>query len=431
VIDRARAVETLAAEEFDAVVIGGGLTGAGVALDAAARGLSVALVERHDFASGMSSRSPKLLDGGERELMLELVPRLVRPLRLILPGGRETAAAVVTDDVRLVLTLLGAAERHGAVCANRLEVVRVVERDGRVAGVRVRDRERDGAFTVASTAVIDATGGAARRRRTAHILLAPDRVRLNGAGVALPLGGFALPWLGRVLVGPADGDSAGDTRPHEEEIGRLLTSVNSRFGTGLDPDAVAAAICGLRAARPELRAGASGAITVTGGSLTTWRLLAKRCVDVLLECDGWVAPCRTDRLALAPEHGPPPGDPTGAHLVARYGAHAVEVQRLGAGGEPIVPGLPDLLAEATYAARFEQARSVGDVLLRRTRVGLLAAREACDPRSTVALRVAQAIAPALGWTGHRIEAEVVAWRREAQADGLVPDAVKNPFKARP
>ena len=90
-IDRARAVETLAAEEFDAVVIGGGLTGAGVALDAAARGLSVALVERHDFASGMSSRSSKLLDGApadERDLMLALAPRLVRPLGLVLPGGQ-------------------------------------------------------------------------------------------------------------------------------------------------------------------------------------------------------------------------------------------------------------------------------------------------------------------------------------------------------
>ena len=106
------------------------------------------------------------------------------------------------------------------------------------------------------------------------------------------------------------------------------------------------------------------------------------------------------------------------------GAAAAEVERLAAslprGGEPIVPGLPDLLAEATYAARVEQARSVADVLLRRTRVGLLAAREACDPRSAVALRVAQAMAPALGWTDHRIEAEVLAWRREAQAEGPAP-----------
>ena len=299
--------------------------------------------------------------------------------------------AAVTDDVRLVLTLIGEAERYGAVCANRLEAVEVVERDGRVAGVRLRDHERDGGFTVAAAAAIDATGAAVavRRRRTAHILLAADRLPLNGAGVALPLGGFALPWLGRVLVGPADGEHRGDpddARPHEDEIDRLLARVNSHFGTALDRDAVAAATCGLRAARPELHAGEGGAITVTGSELTTWRLLAKRGVDVLLEREGWVAPCRTHRLELAPEHGPPPGDPTRAHLVARYGARAAEVQRLAAGlprgGEPIVPGLPDLLAEATYAARVEQARSVADVLLRRTRVGLLAAREACDPRSS-------------------------------------------------
>jgi glycerol-3-phosphate dehydrogenase len=421
-MDRARAVETLAAEEFDVAVIGGGLTGAGVALDAAARGLSVALVERHDFAAGTLST---LLDGRERDLVLELAPRLVRPLKLILPSGRTITATAVTDDVRLVLTLIGKAERHGAVCANRLEAVGTVERDGRIAGVRVRDRERDGSFTVASAAAIDTTGVAARRRRIAHILLAADRVPLNGAGVALPLGGFALPWLGRVLVGPADSGSAEDTRPRDDEIDRLLERVNSHFGTALDRDAVVAATCGLRADRAALHVADGGTITVTGSEL------AQRCVDVLLEQDGRVAPRRTHRLQLAPEHEPPPGDPTQAHLVARYGARAAEIRRLAAGGEPIVPGLPDLLAEATYAARFEQARSVGDVLLRRTRVGLLAAREACDPRSTVARRVAQAMAPALGWTGHRIEAEVVAWRREAQADGLVPDAVKDPFNARP
>ena len=414
------------------MVIGGGLTGAGVALDAAARGLSVALVERHDFASGMSSRSSKLLYGGltyERDLMLALAPRLVLPLGLVLPGGRQTATAAVTDDARLVLALIGEAERQGAVCANRLEAVEVVERHGRVAGVRLHDHERDGGFTVAATATIDATGAAAslRRRRTAHILLAADQVPLNGGGVALPLGGFAFPWLGRVLVGPADGEHLGDpdeARPRGDEIDRLLAGANSHFGTTLDRHAVVAATCGLRAARPELHAGGSDAITVTGSELTTWRLLAKRCVDVLLERQGSVAPCRTHRLEFAPEHGPPPADPTRAHLAARYGAQSAEVERLAVGcprgGEPIVPGLPDLLAEATYAASFEQARSVGDVLLRRTRVGLLAAREACDPRSVVALRVAQAMAPALGWTDRCIESEVIAWRREAQAEGLVP-----------
>jgi glycerol-3-phosphate dehydrogenase len=432
VIDRTRAVETLAAEEFDAVVIGGGLTGAGVALDAAARGLSVALVERHDFASGMSSRSSKLLHGEpahERDVMLALAPRLVRPLGLVLPGGRQTTPAAVVDDARLVLTLIGEADRRGAVCANRLEAVEVVERDARITGVRLHDHERDGGFTVATAAVIDATGApaTARRRRVAHILLAADRLPLNGSAVTMPRGAFALPWLGRVVAGPADSEHLGEpdeARPLERDIQQLLAVVNSHFGTALEEDAVVAATCGLRVARPELHTSDSGVVTVTGSELTSWRLLAKRCVDVLLERDGRVAPCRTHRLELAPGHGPPSPDPIRAHLIARYGAQAGEVLRLAVacphGGEPIVPGLPDLFAEATYAACSEQARSVGDVLLRRTRVGLLAAREACDPRSTVGLRVAQAMAPALGWTDRRIEAEVVAWRREAQAEGLVP-----------
>jgi glycerol-3-phosphate dehydrogenase len=87
------------------------------------------------------------------------------------------------------------------------------------------------------------------------------------------------------------------------------------------------------------------------------------------------------------------------------------------GGEPIVGGHPDLLAEATYAARNEQARSVGDVLLRRTRLGLVAPAAACDP--AVARRVARAIATELGWNERRIEAEASAWSHEARSEGLV------------
>src|ERR1700712_2739058 len=102
-IDRATAVTALAAEEFDVVVVGGGITGAGVALDAATRGYSVALVERHDYASGTSSRSSKLVHGGlrylqnfdlglvrealiERQIMVGLAPHLVKPLPLIVPA---------------------------------------------------------------------------------------------------------------------------------------------------------------------------------------------------------------------------------------------------------------------------------------------------------------------------------------------------------
>src|SRR5438445_11917805 len=102
-IPRARAIEALQSERFDLVVVGGGITGAGLALDAASRGYSVALVEKADFASGTSSRSSKLVHGGlrylqsfdlglvreallERQLMVKLAPHLVRPLQLVVPA---------------------------------------------------------------------------------------------------------------------------------------------------------------------------------------------------------------------------------------------------------------------------------------------------------------------------------------------------------
>ena len=229
-LPRAEAIAALSEEEFDVVVVGGGITGAGVALDAAARGFSVALVEKTDYAAGTSSRSSKLVHGGlrylqkfdlglvreallERQLMVKLAPHLVRPLPLVVPAfddeapnrmlglglnmydvlsmdklrrrrrgkgndeepgadtweewspdrhrtitGEEVAELLPalaakdptsgylfydcqTDDARLVLTVLGEAERFGAICANGLEVVELAEEGGRAAGVVVVDSD--------------------------------------------------------------------------------------------------------------------------------------------------------------------------------------------------------------------------------------------------------------------------------------------------
>ncbi len=126
-------------------------------------------------------------------------------------------------------------------------------------------------------------------------------------------------------------------------------------------------------------------ITITGGKLTTWRRMAKLAVDRLVEREAREAPCRTHEIQLGQAvavadlprvEGVP--DSSYAALAARYGYAAHEVLAIAAErgelAQPIVPGLPDLLAEVALAARREQARSVGDVLLRRTRLGLLAAR---------------------------------------------------------
>ena len=248
-LPRADAVATLASEPFDVLVIGGGITGAGVALDAATRGYSVALVERADFASGTSSRSSKLVHGGlrylqnfdlglvreallERQINVNLAPNLVRPLRFVVPafdGARldrvvglglnaydvmavdrlrrrrrvrdeadwsparhrvisgpdvlELLPALAdrtptggylfydcqTDDARLVLTVLAEAERFGAVFANRLEAVGLLEERGRAIGAVLRDAESGATLEVRATNVVNATGVWADRLRPAEL----------------------------------------------------------------------------------------------------------------------------------------------------------------------------------------------------------------------------------------------------------------------
>jgi glycerol-3-phosphate dehydrogenase len=541
---RDRAVDTLATERFDLVVIGGGITGAGVALDAAARGFSVALVERADYASGTSSRSSKLVHGGlrylqnfdlglvreallERQLLVKLAPHLVRPLQLVVPafdgarpdrlvglglnmydvmaaprlralrGGRRHEAGAngesdwsperhrvipgdevvrllpalerreptggylfydcQTDDARLVLTVLAEAERFGAICANRVEVVELFEEDERTAGVKVKDAATGAEFVVHADNVINATGVWADRirpdelhseaevptirpSRGTHITLAHDDLPLV-AGAIVPAGEgrtiFALPWLGRSLIGTTDNNYEGElehVRPSDQDVGYLLDAVNVFFGTyaGVRPlistgDTRKSVDISRKA---ELYETSSGLITITGGKLTTFRRMAKMAVDRLVERDGRQAPCRTQEIPLGQpiEPGTLPvvegvSDESRAALAGRYGHLAERVLATAAErgelAQPIVEGLPDLLAEAPYAARNEQALSVGDVLLRRTRLGLLAARELCDPEGAAPRRVARALAPELHWDDRRVEDEVRGFLTEAAAEGLV------------
>jgi glycerol-3-phosphate dehydrogenase len=554
VIARADALAALASETFDVVVVGGGITGAGVALDAASRGYSVALVEKADFASGTSSRSSKLVHGGlrylqnfdlglvreallERQLMVKLAPHLVRPLPLLvaafdgarpdrlvgvglnlydvmavdrlrgrrgrgsdgatdwspdrhrivdgdevvehLPAlaAREPSSGYLfydcqTDDVRLVLTVLGEAERFGAVCANGLEVIDLLETGGRSSGVRVVDALTGEAFEVRADNVVNATGVWADRLRPeelhdeaevprirpsrgTHITLARDTLPLVG-GAIVPAGAgrtiFALPWLGATLVGTTDNDyDAADldhVRPAEEDVAYLLDAINGFFATELRPGDLTGAFAGVRplistgdpkksvdiSRKAELYETSSGMITITGGKLTTWRRMAKLAVDRLVEREARDAPCRTHEIPLGQavdegELSRVEGVPDEAYvqLAGRYGHAAHDVLAIAAErgelAQPVVEGGPvDLLAEVVFAARREQARSVGDALLRRTRLGLLAAPEVADPSGTTARRVARAMAPEVGWDERRVEAEARAFLDEAAAEGIVAAA---------
>jgi len=539
VIDRSSALTALAAEEFDVLVVGGGITGAGVALDAATRGYSVALVEMNDYAAGTSSRSSKLVHGGlrylqnfdlglvreallERQTLVALAPHLVRPLKLVVPAfdgerpdrlvgvglnlydvmsvdrlrgrrrarnsgeswspdrhrvitgeevvellpalaGREPTSGYLfydcqTDDVRLVLTVLAEAERFGAVLANRVMVTDVVE-----GGVRATDRESGETLQITAANVINATGVWADRLRPheledeaevptirpsrgTHVLVDFADLPLI-AGAIVPAGGgrtiFALPWLGRTLIGTTDNDYEGELdhiRPAEEDVEYILHATNEFFRTALGAADLVGAYAGVRplistgdpkksvdiSRKAELYETSSGMITITGGKLTTWRRMAKLAVDRLVERDARYAPCRTHEIPLGQAIEPSALDrvegvpeDSYAPLAARYGHAALDVLRIaGERGElaqPVVPGLPDLLAEVAYAARREQARSIGDVVFRRTRLGLLAAREAS---ADGARRIAATLGGELGWDAARTDAELESFAVEVAAESM-------------
>lgn len=559
-IARRDALSTLAADPFDIVVVGGGITGAGVALDAATRGYSVALVEKADFASGTSSRSSKLVHGGlrylqnfdlglvreallERQLNVKLAPHLVKPLPLVvaafenqrldrltgvglnlydvmsvdkLRGRRrrespeedgmadwapdrhrtisgdevlERLPALAnrdtpptsgylfydcqTDDARLVLTVLQEAERFGAVCANGLEVTSLLEESGRTAGVHVRDAATGERFAIRADNVVNATGVWADRLRPGeledeaevpvirpsrgtHVTLRHEQLPLL-SGAIVPAGGgrtiFALPWLGGTLLGTTDNDFDPDAplehiAPADSDVAYLLEATNGYFGTSLRPGDLSGAYAGVRplistgdpkksvdiSRKAELYETSSGMITITGGKLTTWRRMAKMAVDRIVEREQRDAPCRTHEIPLgqgvqAHELPRVEGVPEAAYaqLAGRYGHTAHDVLQIaatsGALAQPVVddgPGAPvDLLAEVVHAARHEQARSVGDALLRRTRLGLTAGRSVAASDGEIARRVATAMAPELGWDAARIEAEAQAFLVEAAAEGIV------------
>ncbi len=377
-----------------------------------------------------------------------------------------------TDDSRLVMTVLQEAERFGAVCANGLEVTSLVEEMGRAAGVNVTDTATGESFEVRATNVINATGVWADRLRPGelhdeaevprispsrgtHITLRHDQLPLI-SGAIVPAGGgrtiFALPWLGGTLIGTTDNDydpeaSLEHIAPADEDIEYLLDATNGYFGTNLTASDLTGAYAGVRplistgdprksvdiSRKAELYETSSGMLTITGGKLTTWRRMAKMTVDRLVERDARDAPCRTHEIPLgqaitADELPRVEGVPEGAYqqLAGRYGHAAHEVLAIAAErgelAQPVVAdaggGPPyDLLAEIVHAARHEQARHLGDALLRRTRLGLTAARAVTSPETTE--RVARTMGAELGWDEARITQEMASWQAESAAEGIV------------
>jgi glycerol-3-phosphate dehydrogenase len=550
---RAAAAEAIAGRHFEVVVIGGGITGAGVALDAASRGYSVALLERGDYAVGTSSRSSKMVHGGlrylqnfdlglvreallERQLMVQLAPHLVYPTPFLVAAlgeerrdrrvgvalnmydvmastrvgrsrrqlrakqededfywspdrhrtiDREEVLEMVpalaardpkdaylfydcqTDDVRLVLTVLGEAERFGAVSLNGADVTEVLFDDGRAAGVAFVEADSGERIELRADNVVNATGVWADRirpeevvgeedvprispSRGTHLLLDQADLPMGHAACIVPAGEgrmiFSLPWYGRTLVGTTDNDFDGDIthpRPGGEDVGYLLEAVNEFFGTSLGDSDLVGAYAGVRpliasgdprksvdiSRKAELYETSSGMLTITGGKLTTWRRMAKQTVDRLVEREGREAPCHTAEIPLGMEARPEDleapdgvGEEALSQLAFRYGHAARAVLDLAREdpklARPIVADRPDLLAEVAIAARREQARSVADVLLRRTRLGILAAPRLRDAGSVRS--VAEVLGAELGWSRRRVRQEAEAWPSVAAVEGIDP-----------
>lgn len=485
------------------IVIGGGATGLGVALDATLRGLSVLLLESNDFAGGTSSRATKLVHGGvrylaqgnihlvrealhERSALLRNAPHLARPLSFIMPGyklwelpfygiglkaydalagsaslgptqclGRRRTIEILPgvraeglkgsiqywdgqfDDARLAVTLARTAAAQGALLLNYCPVVDLLHEQGRLAGVRCQDSLGGSSYEVRARCVVNATGvwvdelrhqdGAARGREPApmvvpsqgvHVVV--DRDFLPGEHALLvprTQDGrilFAVPWLGKVILGTTDTprhDLAREPRPFGHELAFILDESAKVLRRAPQRGDIRSIWVGLRplVRPPDDEAGdtkaisrehtvlvsLSGLVTVTGGKWTTYRAMAE---DVLNQCvaSALLDPlpvCQTAdfRLVGAPGQGiSPRASLTHTPDLQEYGSEASWVASLPGADMTLAPGLTEAMVR--FAARYEYARTVEDVLARRHRMLFLDAMLAAD----LAPRVADILREELG-----------------------------------
>ncbi len=467
---------------WDMVVIGGGATGAGIAVDAASRGYSVVLLEQNDFGQGTSSRSTKLVHGGvrylqqgdialviealrERGIMRRNAPHLVFDAPFVVPNyhwweapfygtglklydllagrhgfgrsrlltRRELLRRIPTlepaglrggvlyhdgqfDDARLLINLIQTAIERGACAVNYCRVEAVAHDEaGRACGVEAIDTESGRQLSVRARCVINATGAfcdSVRRmdQPDAPALIAPsqglhivlDRSFLPGdTAIMVPRTRdgrvmFAIPWQGHTLVGTTDNpidEAVLEPAPLEGEIDYILQTAAPYLSRDPAPADILSVFAGIR---PLVKAGdaaataalsrdhtihisPSGMLTIAGGKWTTYRRMAQDCIDRAASIAALPSrPCITQML---PIHGHLPHDDRHDEL-SGYGADAPLLRRLMQQRPELTrrlhPDLPVRAVQVVWAARREMARTVEDVLSRRTRVLPLNARAAAQ-----------------------------------------------------
>ncbi len=488
-------------EPFDLVIVGGGATGVGTAVDAASRGFRVLLVEQSDFGKGTSSRSTKLVHGGvrylqqgnvalvmealrERGILLRNAPHLVRDQAFVVPNyawweapfygiGMKVYDALATrygfgrsrhlspeevlrriptleteglrggvlyydgqfDDARLLVNLVQTAAKQGAKLLNHCPCTGLsFDEAGFVNGVRIRDAESGAETTVRARVVVNATGAwvdGVRRMaepdaapmiapsQGVHVVL--DRRFLPGdAAIMVPRTSdgrvmFAIPWHDHVVVGTTD--TAIETpelepRAHEEEIAFLLETAAQYLHEDPTRDDVKAVFTGIR---PLVRAtegastaqlsrdhtihvGPTGLLTICGGKWTTYRKMAEDCVDHAIQLGGLdERTCITRTLNIHGYHR----NASRFGALAGYGSDAPALKAMiraePALGEALSDALPVVAAQVVWGVREEMARTLDDMLARRTRALQLDARAALAMAAPVASIMARELGRDAAW----------------------------------
>ena len=472
--------------EWDIVVVGGGATGVGVAIDAASRGHDTLLLEGSDFGKGTSSRSTKLVHGGvryleqgnvslvmealkERGIMRQNAPHLVSDLEFLVPNydwweapfygiglklynilsgkygfgpskilsREETIGRLPTikkeglrsgviyfdgqfDDARLLINMVATAAKQGATLVNYCPVTAFTKgHDGFVSGVIATDDETGEKFSAAAKVVVNATGPFTDKLReladpNASKMIAPsqgihlvfDRSFLPGdIAMMVPHTSdgrvmFAIPWHDHTVVGTTDtpiAEPVEDPSPMEQEIEFILKTASLYLHKAPTRDDVLSVYTGIRplvkaanssntatlSRHHTIHIDESGLLSIAGGKWTTYRNMAEDCVNhaailgKLPERE-----CHTKRLNI---HGFHTQAWIFGHLSV-YGSDAPSIQDLMRAqpelGERLTPALPYIGAEVVWAARHEMARTVEDLLARRTRALFLNFAAASDAAPT-------------------------------------------------
>ncbi len=500
---------------WDVLVIGGGATGLGAAVEAASRGYRTLLVERFDFAKGTSSRSTKLVHGGVRYLeqlnitlvtdalrerghMLRNAPHLVHDQQFVVPaysyaslpyygfglkvyewlsgklslGRSEILSANSTieklpgirreglrggilyhdgqfDDSRYAIALLRTLQDLGGTAINYVEAVGLLENNGKVSGIKGRDVETGAEFDVQAKSVINACGvfveGTLAMDHQKHDKLVavsqgthfvlPHSFLPGDTALMIPKTAdgrvlFAIPWHGATIVGTTDELVDGvsvEPRAMDSEKSFLLDHIRRYFGRAPRPEEILSVWSGLR---PLVKKGnaktsklsrdhtilvsSTGLITVTGGKWTTYRRMGFDTIN--RACETSNLPKAASRTLDLKIHGWVPEQANGASKWENvYGSDLPSVRSLSANNPELDalmhPRLPFRMVEVVWAARYEMARTVEDVLARRTRALFLDARAAIE----AAPAVATLLAAELKQTGSWREKQVADFIAIAQA----------------